>query len=436
VKDGMPIPVSLVKYEKRIDSLKKTIELCEGFKDLKKSSKILIKPNILTWSQGTLLPPYGVYTTTALVEDLVILLKEFGCNNINIGEGAVAMTGKSDTPAVFKGLGYENLAEKYNIKLVDLNESPTKVIKVNDEITYNLAADALDTDFFINFPVLKTHSQTKVSLSIKNLKGCLKTSSKKACHHPKLSLEHCFQFLPDYIKPKLNIIDGIYALERGPLYWGNAYRKNIIIASKDIVGADIVAAKSIGYNAEDISHIKEYAQRTNHSIDLKDYAIRGESLDKNITPLKWDWAWTKENTGPGIFEKMGIKGLAIQKYDETLCSGCSPISNMTNIFILSAFKGEPLPSVEIINGKRTQARPGYDKTLLLGNCIIKANETNKNIKEAIKVKGCPPSEQDLVNVLKSLGLKVKDSAYQEYIEGQAKKYDGKPEFTWDFYKVQ
>lgn len=428
--------VSIVKYENSIDSLKKAIDLCNGFKELKPDLRILIKPNILTWNEGTSLPPYGVFTTTRLVEDLIILLKEYGCSKITVGEGAVAMSGQSDTPAVFKALGYEKLAEKYGIKLIDLNESPTKSIKVNDEITYNIASDALDTDFFINFPVLKTHSQTKVSLAIKNLKGCLKTSSKKMCHHPKLNLEYCFQFLPDYIKPKLNIIDGIYALERGPLYWGTAYRKNLIIASTDILGIDIVSAKLIGYNASEIRHIKEYSQRLNKSIDLKDYVIRGESIESNISPLKWDWAWTKDNTGPGVFEKMGIKGLAIQKYDETLCSGCSPISNMTNIYILSAFKGQTFPSVEIVNGKRALARSGYDKTILLGNCIIKANEHNSNIKHAIKVKGCPPSEQDLISSLKTVGIDVNDKAYMDYVETQSKKYDGKPEFNWDFYKVK
>lgn len=425
--------VSLVNYKNSPESLKYAIELCNGFQELQIDSSILIKPNFVTWNNEFDLPPYGVYTTTQLVEDLVIILKEFGCHNITVAEGAVTMSGHSDTPNVFKGLGYEKLAQKYDIKLLDLNNSESEKIKVNDKISYNISKDALESDFFINFPVLKTHSQTKVSLAIKNLKGCLKTSSKKFCHHPVLSLEYCFQFLPDYIKPSLNIIDGIYALERGPLHFGRAYRKGIIIASKDIFAADIVAAKSMGYNPEDINHFKYYAERHNYSMNINDYKIIGESLEEHIDLLKWDWDWTKDNIGPKIFEKLGVSGVSVPKYDESLCSGCSPISNMTNIYLLSAFKEQPFPSIEILNGKRMQARTGYENTILLGNCVIRANENNSNIKNAIKVKGCPPSERKLVDTLKKIGIPVQDNAYQEYLMNLSKKYEGKPEFDKNFF---
>ena len=169
------------------------------------------------------------------------------------------------------------------------------------------------------------------------------------------------------MKPSLTIVDGIYALERGALHFGNAFRKDIIIASRDILAADMVAAKTMGFNPQDIIHFVEYGKRHNKSLDLNDYAIKGAVLENHVKPLKWDWGWTKDNTGPSIFEKFGISGTAVPKYDETLCSGCSPFANMVNILVLSAFQGQPLPRVEILNGKKMQARPGYDKTVLIGH---------------------------------------------------------------------
>jgi Ni,Fe-hydrogenase III small subunit len=292
----------------------------------------------------------------------------------------------------------------------------------------------VESDFLINVPVLKTHAQTKVSLGLKNLKGCLKTSSKKLCHHVGLGLENCFTFVADYAKPALTIVDGIYALERGALHFGNAFRKDIIVASRDILAADMVAAKTIGFNPEDIPHFVGYGTRHNMSLTLSDYEIRGEALENHVKPLKWDWGWTQDNTGPSVFEKFGVTGTAVPKYDETLCSGCSPFANMVNILVLSAFKGDPLPKVEILNGKKMQARPGYENTILIGNCIIAANKENENIRKAINVTGCPPSPDDVIAALRETGINIHEGTYWTYLKQQAEKYDNQEAYSWDFYK--
>jgi coenzyme F420-reducing hydrogenase gamma subunit len=108
---------------------------------------------------------------------------------------------------------------------------------------------------------------------------------------------------------------------------------------------------------------------------------------------------------------------------------------MSNILALSAFKGTPLPKIEILNGKKMQARPGYDKTLLLGNCIIAANKDNKNIQDAIAVKGCPPSEKDVAEAMKTAGLDVNTDVYYGYMKQQSEKYDGKEGFDREFFRA-
>jgi Ni,Fe-hydrogenase III small subunit len=334
----------------------------------------------------------------------------------------------------YAGLGYQSLVKKYGIRLIDFNAGKFVNIKVQEELTFHIAKEAVESDFLINFPVLKTHAQSKVSLGLKNLKGCLKTSSKKLCHHTNLGLEYCFSFVADCVKPALTIVDGIYALERGALHFGNAFRKDIIIASRDTLAADMVAAKTMGFDSQDITHFVEYGKRHNTSLNLQDYEIRGEELENHIKPLKWDWGWTKENTGPAIFEKFGVTGTAVPKYDETLCSGCSPFANMVNILVLSALEGKPLPRIEILNGKRMQARPGYDTTVLIGNCIIKANRENVNIRKAIEVKGCPPDPTDVISALREAALHVSESAYWGYMKQQGEKYDNQDGYSWDFYQ--
>jgi uncharacterized protein (DUF362 family) len=427
--------ISLAKYEKSPDSLKTALDLCNGFQNLKSSDKVMIKPNLVAWDDQFPIAPYGVYTTTRLIEDLVICLREFGCNRIRIGEGSVYLKKDTGTMAAFEGLGYRKLEKKYGIELIDFNDSKTKTVACHNGPELQFAKDSLENDFFINFPVLKTHGQTKVSLGLKNLKGCLKSKSKRHCHNPEANLELAFSHIADVVKPALTIIDGIYALEKGALHFGNAYRKNLIIASTDILGADLAAAKIMGYSGDEIAHFRHYAGRHGKSLSVADYEVKGENLHDHVQPLKWDWAWTANNTGPGIFSKLNITATAIPKYDETLCSGCSPIANMANILVISAFKGQPLPKVEILNGKKMLARPGYESTVLLGNCMIKTNKDNPNIKNAVNVKGCPPLENDVVAAFKSVGLDVNISAYHGFMKQQSVKYEGKKGYDPRLYSV-
>lgn len=429
----MTQPIALTKYMASPDAVTQTIQLCNGFDKLKPTDRVLIKPNLVAWDDRFKIAPFGVYTTTRLVEDLIICLKDFGCTQIAVGEGSVQIQKGVGTRAAFAGLGYEALAKRYGIELIDFNESKAEKRPFHEELTLQIVEEALSADFFINFPVLKTHGQTKVSLGLKNLKGCLKLASKKLCHNTQLNLEYCFSFITDFIKPSLTIIDGIYALEKGALHFGKAYRKDLIVASKDILAADLAGAALMGYEGKDIEHFGHYAGRHQKSISIQDYEIVGEPLEPHIQPLKWDWSWDADNTMPAAFKKMGLSGVALPKYDDSLCSGCSPIANMSNILVISAFKGQPLPNVEILNGKKMRARTGYDTTVLMGNCMIKAHEGDPNIKTAIDVKGCPPKEADVVDALKAAGLEVNELAYYGYMKQQGEKYDGKDGYDAGLY---
>ncbi len=418
--------VSIVTYKKPAESLREAIGLADGFKHLKKGDRVVIKPNALTWDNNHHIPPYGVFTTTRLVEDLVMALVDFGCADIAIAEGAVQLSADSPTTiGVMENLGYGALVKKYGVKLIDLNDGPFTKVKLADDLTLSISEPALQADFLIDVPAMKTHSQTKVSLGMKNLKGCLKMASRRLCHHKDLDLDYCVSLIPEKLTPALTIEDGIYVLEKGPIHTGNAYRADLIVVSTDIFAADVVATTLLGIDPAEIGHLSHFAKRNGRSLDYHDFVVKGEDIQAVKKPVKWDWNWNEDNTGPTIFARMGITGVAIPKYDETLCTGCSPIVNMSNIFIISANKGKPFGNFEVLSGKRMQARPGYDKTLLLGNCIIAANKGNKNIKQAVELRGCPPSVEDLKKALTGLGVEFIEGAYDYYLNQLATKYDGK-----------
>src|SRR5680860_1086322 len=123
--------------------------------------------------------------------------------------------------------GLTGLERKDSIRLVDLNEE--KFVKVDcDGYELGIGESVLRADKIINVPVLKTHNQTKVSLGIKNLKGVLNRKSKKFCHNKDIDLSYIFPHIIEKLPVALTLIDGVFALAKGPGPTGKAERRNLI----------------------------------------------------------------------------------------------------------------------------------------------------------------------------------------------------------------
>ena len=178
-------PVAITRYEKPFESVRQVVELSGGLPPMPSNARVFIKPNIVFWTKEVPFPKWGVITTTRVVEDIIVLLKEQGVTDIIIGEGTVTMNPKDyATPAhAFKTLGYETLARKYDIEFINIFERPFKKVDLGDGITLKFNQDVLESDLVVDLPVMKCHNQTMVSLGIKNLKGLIDIPSRKKCHN-------------------------------------------------------------------------------------------------------------------------------------------------------------------------------------------------------------------------------------------------------------
>ena len=81
--------VAINRYRRKTKSLRKAIESSKIFGNLTGNEKVFLKPNIVYWFRIPDYPKYGVVTTSRIVEDTIILLKEIGITDITIGEGIV-----------------------------------------------------------------------------------------------------------------------------------------------------------------------------------------------------------------------------------------------------------------------------------------------------------------------------------------------------------
>jgi len=158
----------------------------------------------------------------------------------------------SDTEAVISFMGYDQL-RRDGYTVLDLKKEKTVRVK-NPAATVlpqiEVYERALTADVLINLPVMKTHDQTEVTLSLKNLKGLLADSSKKAMHRRAL-----FRGIPEiaaFFKPSFTVLDGIYAQEGvGPVY-GDPVEMDLVIAGRDMVALDTVAGLIMGYRPEEV----------------------------------------------------------------------------------------------------------------------------------------------------------------------------------------
>ena len=435
--------VSLIRYEEPYASVKKAIIDCNGFKNLKPGARVFIKPNIVFWTKACKFPKWGVITTSRVVEDVVILLKEHGVTDITIGEGIVTDPNDKDTPAdAFKKLGYGKLKAKYGVKYINIMERPFNKIELEGDISLKYNQDLLESDFLVDLPVLKSHNLTVVSLGIKNLKGAIDIASRKKCHNPdpEKDLDYHVARIADPMPPSLTLIDGIYSLERGPAFDGRMRLTNLLIASSDMLSADLVGSNVLGHNPANVGHLALAAERLGRPTDLSDVEIVGESLDDVSSYHEYDFEYARDQDGemPVALARQGIEGLYYRKFDQTMCTYCSAFNGLILTAIRQAWQGEPWEKVEVLTGKSMEPSEGMGATLLIGQCMYRKNKDHPNIQKMFAARGCPPDSDEIIKALHEAGIEVEPALFSQIDSLPGffmSRYEDNPDFDESYFQV-
>jgi uncharacterized protein (DUF362 family) len=224
--------------------------------------KVVIKPNLIINKP----PPVttSVDTVEAIVKYFIVETEE-----IIIAEGS----GWGETKDVFRDLGYEEIAERYGVKLVDLNRDKYELRQCKQAIVlkeFELPLTLIDS-YLASVASLKTHTFTKVTLSLKNMLGATigevdVTAGRKKRFH-RLGLNESIVDLSLYKRPDLAIIDGRQACLGGELS-GTAKRFDIMIFSEDPVAADAIGTKMLDRDPMSITHLRLAQDKGLGTVDL------------------------------------------------------------------------------------------------------------------------------------------------------------------------
>ncbi|MDC7224672.1 MAG: DUF362 domain-containing protein [Spirochaetales bacterium] len=386
--------IALLSYEENESTVKKAIEMVQGFSDLKKDDTVLIKPNIV-WGGGLIkgVPRYGFITTCRVIEEVVEALIDYGCDpaKITIGEGSVVSEElKSTTKNGFKWSGMKKL-KRLGVQFLDFNEGSFTTVEAQG-VKMQIADGFLQSDFVINVPVLKTHFMTGVSLGMKNLKGCLSVPSKKRFHTSKKLKRNIAAMsvaFHERAKPHLTVVDGIYSLECGPSPNGTAARTNLIMAGKDPLSVDLAGTRLLGVPVEEVEYFSEYAQMTGRTLENDQYRVLGENLEEKCLNYNYQVDYDK------VFSRVNINGLKMKDAGDTLCTGC--VTNIETAFICYTTDVQNLNLTqkhEICAASALQPEEDSEVVFLFGNCACKRNKellTQEGGPRTIPVKGCTPN---------------------------------------------
>ncbi len=245
----------LQPFESFGESLPLALSAIDAGKRLSDVRTVIIKPNLVTDDP----PPVTLPVEAVMV--LVRWLRNQTDARIVIAEG----TGDRlhSTIKVFDHLGYMALAERYDLKLIDLNQAPVAELDRDDCRLFPrlyLPEILLDA-FVVSFAVLKAHSLAGVTLCMKNMIGCAPPRFYQQGGHWKKSAFHrqihrAIVELNLHRKPDLALIDASVGLAEhhlgGPVC---DPPPNRLVAGFDPVAVDAAGALLLGRDWRQVPHI-------------------------------------------------------------------------------------------------------------------------------------------------------------------------------------
>ena len=201
----------------------------------------------------------------------------------------------------FSNYGYYKLADKYQVKFMDLDQEGYEIVHVFDEkdfrphpVRYSKVLLNPDT-YIVSVARMKTHDRAVVTLSLKNVivSGPIKdqgfswgpnrkagAKSDKALIHGSgyRGINYNLYDMAKRVHPHLAVIDGFEGMEGNGPNNGTPVDHRVCVVSTDWLAADRVGAELMGVDFSNIGYLNFCGQAGMGETDLNKIEIIGESI--------------------------------------------------------------------------------------------------------------------------------------------------------------
>jgi len=237
-----PIPssslVSIVKgtsATSRRALIEKALEPIGGIqKILPPGSRVLVKPNVGFYARDATTEP-------DVVASLAKIVKEANTEALIVGDSSLR---GYDTTQAFKSSGIAEAVKNLGVECRNLAKDPVETLDIPNGVTIRKVSTyrtVRESTFIIGVPKLKRHSTTTVTISLKNMLGAVTDDEKGRFHRE--GIDQSIADLNSALKPNLVVIDATRVMTNTGPTGGEMVELNTIIASRDPVAADLIAAE-------------------------------------------------------------------------------------------------------------------------------------------------------------------------------------------------
>lgn len=294
-----------------------------GLDFIGEGTTVLLKPNLLTTrigggtlAQEDLSPTVNGVTTDWRVTLVVAeLVRAQSPARVIVLEGST-----DDTEDAFQILGYtkENFGtlidEFIPLEGADCSNRSTDGLRQargHSGTQYWASEEFLDADVVISLPVLKTHAQAGITGAVKNIgigmvpvsqyPGTSGNCTRSFSYPNHSNREELNSWIADFYSlhpAHFSVLDGLQGVQHGPLpAWGGGdydedrMNMRLIMASRDTVALDVVAAEVMGCDPSAIGYLSQLADWGLGTADPEDITVLGVPVSEVVTHFEGpSWA--------------------------------------------------------------------------------------------------------------------------------------------------
>ncbi|MDD2467749.1 MAG: DUF362 domain-containing protein [Desulfobulbus sp.] len=203
---------------------------CEFFADKCRSSSILLKPNLITATNGRL-----ACTNRQVILAVARFFIELGAR-VAVGDSPAFGTARS----VLRKIGILSELEHLGVRIAEFGQHLPVDLPSGQRA--RIARPVMECDYLINLPKVKAHSQMRLTLAVKNYFGCISGLHKPWWHMvhggPQGHFAHLLVELLSVLPSGYSLVDGVEAMHgTGPIH-GERYSLGLLAGGINPVAVD------------------------------------------------------------------------------------------------------------------------------------------------------------------------------------------------------